>query len=150
LSFILRRYFVSVREPSLQTESWLRIFTLEIDGQPILAFEATGLMEAREISLYADLRTDLNALTSEGIPICVEGSTLVARPAVQDEIAAFKRAVEMAPASDEPTMAFLIKIDAIVVVTAGHLPSTTAACLRSPPNAYAFVILRQERDSGRR
>jgi hypothetical protein len=35
---------------------------------------------------------------------------------VQAEIAAFERAVELAPTSDEPTMAFLIKIDGMVVV----------------------------------
>lgn len=109
---------MSVREPSPQPESSPQIFTLEIDGKPILVFEATGPAEAREISLDADLRTDLSALTSEDIPIYAEGATLTARPAVQVEIAAFKRAVELAPASEEPTMAFLIKIDGIVVVAA--------------------------------
>jgi hypothetical protein len=113
------RYFVSVREPSPQPEPSPQIFTLEIDGKPVLVFEATGLAQAREIGLDVDLRTDLSALTSEGIPICAEGATPAARPAVQTEIAAFKRAVELAPASHEPTMAFLIKIDGIVVVTAG-------------------------------
>lgn len=35
---------------------------------------------------------------------------------MQTEIAAFKRAVELAPTSDEPTMAFLVKIDGLLVV----------------------------------
>jgi hypothetical protein len=38
---------------------------------------------------------------------------------VQEEIAAYKRAVKLAPASDEPTMAFLIKIDGVIVVAVG-------------------------------
>lgn len=93
-----------------------RIFTLEIDGRPTLVFEATGLAEAREICVDADFRSDLGALTSEGVAICAEGATLTPRLAVQDEIAAFQRAVGLAPASDEPTMAFLIQVDGVVVI----------------------------------
>jgi hypothetical protein len=93
-----------------------RIFTLEIDGRPTLVFEATGLAEAREICVDADFRLDLGALTSEGVAIYAGGATLTPRPAVQDEIAAFQRAVGLAPASDEPTMAFLIQVDGVVVI----------------------------------
>jgi hypothetical protein len=117
--FLFKEVFVSVREPSAQTDPSHQIFTLEIDGKPVLVLEATGLAEACEICLDADLRTDLSALTSDGIPVCAEDAMLTARPALQVEIAAFRRAVELAPASDEPTMAFLIKIDGIVVVTTG-------------------------------
>jgi hypothetical protein len=110
---------VSVRELSPQPESSPQLFTLEVNGKAILVLEAKGPVEAHEICLDADLRTDLSALTSEGIPICAEGATLTARPAVPAEIAAFKRAVELAPLSDEPTMAFLVKIDGIIVVATG-------------------------------
>jgi hypothetical protein len=113
------RYFVSVHDLSPQPESSSQLFTLEVNGKAILVLEATGPAEAHEISLDADLRTDLSALTSEGIPVCAEDATLTARPAVPVEIAAFKRAVELAPLSHEPTMAFLIKIDGIIVVTTG-------------------------------
>jgi hypothetical protein len=92
------------------------IFTLEIDGRPTLVFEATGLAEAREICVDADFRSDLRALTSEGVAICAEGAMLAPRLAVQNEIAAFQRAVGLAPASDEPTMAFLIKVDGVMVI----------------------------------
>jgi hypothetical protein len=81
-----------------------------------LSFEAMGFAEACEICLDAELRLDLSALTSDGVAIYEEGATLAPRPAVQAEIAAFERAVELAPTSDEPTMAFLIKIDGMVVV----------------------------------
>jgi hypothetical protein len=93
------------------------IFTLEINGKPTLVFGAMGHAEVCEICLDADFRSDLSAHTSDGIPICAENATLSARPAVQEEIAAFKRAVKLAPDSDEPTMAFLIKIDGVIVVT---------------------------------
>ena len=49
--------------------------------------------EAREICRDADLRSDLRALTSDGIPICAEDTTLSPRPATQEEIAA--RAYEL-------------------------------------------------------
>jgi hypothetical protein len=97
----------------------LQIFTLEINDRPTLVFEAMDLADACEICRDADLRSDLSALTSDGIPVCAENATLSPRPAVQEEIAAFKRAVELAPTSDEPTMAFLIKIDGVMVVAVG-------------------------------
>jgi hypothetical protein len=95
------------------------IFTLEINGRPTLVFETIGAAEACEICRDADLRSDLSALTSGGAPICPEGAKLSSRPAVQEEIAAFERALELAPASEEPTMAFLIKIDGVIVVAVG-------------------------------
>ena len=93
-----------------------RIFTLEIDGRPTLAFEATGLPEANEICSDDSFRSDLHALTSNGVAICAEGATLAPRPAAQEEIAAFRRAVGLAPPSDEPTTVFLIKVDGVMVV----------------------------------
>jgi hypothetical protein len=111
---------MSVREPSRQPDrSRSQIFTLEINGRPTLTFEAMGLAEACEICLDVDLRSDLMAFTSEGIPICPEGATLGPRPATQEEIAAFKRAVTLAPTSGEPKMALLIKIDGMLVVAVG-------------------------------
>ena len=109
---------MSVRKPSRQPDEPRspQIFTLEINGRPTLVFEAMGLAEASGICLDADLRSDLRALTSDGIPICAEDANLSPRPATQEEIAAFKHAVELAPTSDEPTMAFLIKIDGVMVV----------------------------------
>lgn len=107
---------MSGRKPLFQPDPSLQIFALEIDGTPTLVFEATGFAEACEICLDPELRLDLSALTSDGVAIYTDGATLAARPAVQAEIAAFERAVELAPTSDEPTMAFLIKIDGIVVV----------------------------------
>jgi hypothetical protein len=110
---------VSVREPSPRPDPSLQIFTLEINGKPVLVFEATGLAEACDMSLDADLRLDLSALTSDGIPIYTEDATVVSRPALQAEVAAFERAVELAPVSDEATMAFLIKIDGVMAVAIG-------------------------------
>jgi hypothetical protein len=112
---------VSAREPSEPADGAgsLQVFVLDIDRKPTLAFEANGLAAAREICRDADLRADLAALTSDGIPVCGPDSTLGLRAATQEEIAAFRHAVERAPASDQPTMTFLIKIDGVMVVTVG-------------------------------
>jgi hypothetical protein len=91
------------------------IFALEIDGKPALTFAATNLAEAEAICLDPHLRSDLCGLTSSGVPICCASSMLSARAADRREIAAFEHAFSRAPASDEPTMAFLIKVDGVVV-----------------------------------
>ena len=95
----------------------LQVFVLDVDRRPTLAFEALDLAAAQEICRDADLRTDLIALTSNGVSICAPNSELVPRLAVQEEIAVFRHAIGHAPASDMPTMTFLIKIDGVMVVT---------------------------------
>ena len=97
----------------------LQVFVLEVDRRPTLAFEALDLAEAQDICRDADLRTDLIALTSNGAPVCAPNSALAPRRAAQEEIAAFRHAIGQAPASDQPTMTFLIKIDGVMVVTVG-------------------------------
>jgi hypothetical protein len=112
---------VSAHEPPQRPDGSgsLQVFVLDIDRRPTLAFEADGLAAAQEIFGDADLLADLTTLTSDGAPVCGPNSTLSLRLAVQEEIAAFRHAVERAPASDQPTMTFLIKIDGVMVVTVG-------------------------------
>ena len=112
---------MSAREPPQRPDGSgpLQVFVLDIDRKPTLAFEADGLAAAQEICGDADLQADLTALTSDGVPVCGPNSKLSLRPAAQEEIAAFRHAVERAPASEQPTMTFLIKIDGVVVVTVG-------------------------------
>jgi hypothetical protein len=93
-----------------------QVFTVDINGKPTLVFEASGFAEACETCLDAELKSNLRALTSDGAPICAKDAILNPRSATPNEIAAFQRAVSLAPASDEPTMAFLIKIDGVIVV----------------------------------
>lgn len=112
---------MSAREPSQPADGAgsLQVFVLDIDRKPTLAFEADGLAAAQEICRDADLQADLTAFTSDGAPVCGPNSALSLRAAAQEEIAAFRHAVERAPASHQPTMTFLIKIDGVMVVTVG-------------------------------
>lgn len=93
-----------------------QIFALEIDGRPTLVFDAANISDARAICEDGELRADLSTVTADGAPICSANSRLEARLASPDEIDAFEYALERAPPSDEPTMAFLIKVDGVVVV----------------------------------
>ncbi len=112
---------MSAREASPRPDGTrsLQIFVIDVDGRPTLAFEAADLAEAQDICRDPDLRTDLTALRSSGVPVCARESVLTARAAAQEEMSAFRRAVGLAPASEQPTMTFLIKIDGVMVVTVG-------------------------------
>ena len=101
---------MSARKTSPSIRGLLAVFVLDIDGRPTLAFEADGPAEAQEISRDADLWADLAALTSDGAPLYMPNSTFGLRLAEQEEIAAFRYAVGRAPATDQPTMAFLVKM----------------------------------------
>ncbi|MEH2475606.1 hypothetical protein V1281_003219 [Nitrobacteraceae bacterium AZCC 2161] len=103
-----------------------RIFVLEIDGKPTLAFEAKTLHEALELCHEEWLRADLGSLSSNGAPLCCGGAELGARPALPAEIAAFNHAMQRAASSDELTLAFLVELDCAlveVVVDPGRFPS---------------------------
>jgi hypothetical protein len=92
-----------------------RIFVLEIDGKPTLAFEAKSLREAGELCHEEWLRTDLGSLSSNGAPLCCGGAKLEARLAQPTEIAAFNHAMQGAESSDDLTLAFLVELDGTLV-----------------------------------
>jgi len=62
------------------------IFTMEVDGKPVIAFEANGLAEARELCSERWLKDDLAALASGGVPIYKTGAKLQVRRATDEEI----------------------------------------------------------------
>jgi hypothetical protein len=93
------------------------VFTLDINGRPLLALQARDLEFARGICGVPDFRLDLSGITSDGVPICSADSVFGLRPATKEEVAAFKRAFGLAPPADEFTFAFLTKVDRVEVVT---------------------------------
>ena len=117
-SLVLEGFLLPRRNPGRSsTQASLRTYTLEIDGRPTLALEATSIAEAHAICSDPDFQLDLTTLTSDGIPILGLTSRLMPRAATEQEAAAFQRAVELAPPSDEPTIAFLINVDGVRVIT---------------------------------
>jgi hypothetical protein len=93
------------------TAAFSRVFTLEVDGRPILAFEAKGLKLAREICKESWLRDDLTSLRSNGIPLAAVRSKLSVRPAIAEEITIFEQAGP--EPSDDMVLAYLVELDGV-------------------------------------
>jgi hypothetical protein len=87
------------------------VFTIEVDGRPTLAFEASRIREAHKICKGTWLRDDLIVLSSGGVPICGDRSKLTVRPAIDEEVAIYEHAAEMATPSDDMLLAYLIELD---------------------------------------
>jgi alcohol dehydrogenase class IV len=86
-----------------------RVFTLEVDGRPILAFEAARISEAKQICKETWLLNDLIVLKSGGVPLRTAQSKLSVRPATSEEITIFEQAAP--EPSDEMVLAFLVELD---------------------------------------
>jgi hypothetical protein len=89
-----------------------RVFTLEVDGRPTLAFEAARTKEAQQICKEPWLWADLILLRSGGVPLCTDQSKLSVRLATAEEADIFRQAAEMAKPSDDMALAYLIELDA--------------------------------------
>lgn len=93
----------------------MKVFTLEIDGQPTMVFDADSLEEAQGICALPEFRADIGELKRHGRPLFGDVAVFAARDATATEILAFNRAMTGAGPSDGPTMAFLVPIDGMVV-----------------------------------
>ncbi len=90
-----------------------RVFTLEVDGRPTLAFEAGGTREAQQICKEKWLRDDLTVLRSGGVPLYTTQSKLSVRPATAEEEAIFfVQSAKLTKPSDEIFLGYLIQPDA--------------------------------------
>jgi hypothetical protein len=88
-----------------------RIFALEVDGRPILAFEAGGHRAAQQICKELWLHHDLAEIRSGGVALYTAQSQLSVRPASpEEEIIFLSQAVAKEP-SEDMVIAYLIEID---------------------------------------
>jgi hypothetical protein len=91
-----------------------RVFTLEVDGRPILAFEAGGHRDAQQICKEAWLHDDLGELKSGGVPLYTTQSKLSVRPATPEEETVFLgQAANAREPSDDMPIGYLIEPDSI-------------------------------------
>jgi hypothetical protein len=93
----------------------VKVFTLEIDGQPTMVFDADSIEEARGICGLPEFRADLSDLKRHGKPLFGEVAVFAARDATDIEVVAFKHAMTGAGPSEGPTMAFLVPVDGMLV-----------------------------------
>jgi hypothetical protein len=110
--------------PKISSPPSGQVFTLDISGRPTLVLEAADIEFARGICSLSEFRMDLTNVTSNGLSICPPNALLVVRGATQTEVVAFKRAVSLAPPSDEFNFAFLIKVDRVNLVSFGSTQDT--------------------------
>ena len=89
-----------------------RVFALEVDGRPILAFEAANSQEAQTICKETWLREDLSVLKSGGVPLYTTQSRLSTRPATAEEETIFLgQAADGRESSDDMIIRYLIELD---------------------------------------
>jgi hypothetical protein len=87
----------------------LSVFAIEVDGKPILTFEAKLYSEAEAIVADERLRTTLLASKSGGVPLSDEHSILRLRLAHSDEAKRYKDAVSLL--TDDLKLVYLIDLD---------------------------------------
>jgi hypothetical protein len=88
-----------------------RIFTLEADGRPIIAFEASGTREAQQLCQESWLLNDLSALTSAGVRLRTAKSKLSVRLASPDEATIFRLVADATTPSPDMVLAYLVRLD---------------------------------------
>ena len=91
-----------------------RVFTLEVDGRPILAFEAGGHRDAQQICKEPWLHDDLTELKSGGVPFYTAQSKLSVRPATaQEETIFLNQAAKARKPSEDMVIGYFIEPDSI-------------------------------------
>jgi hypothetical protein len=88
-----------------------RIFTLEVDRRPTLAFEASGTKEAQQICQESWLLNDLSTLTSSGVRLRTAKSRLSVRLASPDEATVFALVANKTNTSEGMVLAYLVDLD---------------------------------------
>ena len=88
-----------------------RVFTLEADGRPILAFEASGTREAQQLCQESWLLNDLSILTSSGARLRTAKSKLSVRLASTDEATIFRLVADATIPSADMVLAYLVDLD---------------------------------------
>jgi hypothetical protein len=89
-----------------------RVFTLEVDGRPMLAFEAANSQEAQTICKETWLREDLSVLKSGGVPLYTAQSKLSVRPATAEErVFFFGQIADGQELSDDMRIGYLTEFD---------------------------------------
>jgi hypothetical protein len=89
------------------------IWTLEIDGQPTLAFEARKYREADEICRREWLRFEFGQQKINDVPLCRADPDLRIRLARPDEVFLYRQAAEANKLSDDK-LVYLIELDVVV------------------------------------
>jgi len=87
----------------------LSIFTIEVDGKPVVAFGARRYSEAQAICTDEQLRTKLSSLKSDAVPLCGDNAILRVRLAHPKEAARYRQATSQS--TEDLMLVYLVKLD---------------------------------------
>ena len=87
------------------------IFTLVVDGRPVLMFAARRAPEAQEIAREQWLRSELERLMSGGKPLSQARSKYSVRAATASEQTTYRSDATKVSTSDRPPLVYLVKLD---------------------------------------
>ncbi|NOJ45802.1 hypothetical protein [Bradyrhizobium archetypum] len=88
------------------------IFTLDIAGKPILAFEAKNLRESQQLCHERWLRQDIADLMSNGVSLWDGKARLRVRRSTEREIAMYREAArDAAQPQGDLLLAYLVELD---------------------------------------
>lgn len=89
-----------------------RVYVLDIDGRPVIAFPAVSGTDARQLTKEVWLKEDLLELKSDGSPLWSLGCAMSIRLASGEENAAFQTGEKQAAAeADELKLVYLVDVD---------------------------------------
>jgi hypothetical protein len=88
-----------------------RVFALEVDGRPVLTFEAHAVREAFSLCKESWLREDLTLLKSGGVPLLTPDAKLSVRPATAQEAIIFGQGDRVGKPSDDMVLIYLVELD---------------------------------------
>jgi hypothetical protein len=96
------------------------IFTLDVGGRPVLAFEARNLRESWEICHEQWMREDLTELRSKGLPLWDGKARLRSRYAAETETEVYRQAAQArdGESTDDMLLVYLVELDTIGNITA--------------------------------
>jgi len=88
-----------------------RVFVLNIDQKPILAFVATRFSEAQELAKEAWLLEDLKRLSAGGAVLWDGSATIGVRNAEPSEVSIYEARIADADHDDGLALVYLVELD---------------------------------------
>ena len=87
------------------------IFTLEINGRPILSLQSKRHADAERLCEYDRLRTMLSKFTSDGAPLWDANARMKLRLATAEEAGLYRRATQSIEPSSDTKFVYLVDLD---------------------------------------
>lgn len=88
-----------------------RVFTIEIQGRPILSFAAISHSEAQSLCKEEWLRDDLSKCKSDGEALWDGGASITVRMATANEMSLYWQAAKAADDTEDMVLAYLVELD---------------------------------------